>query len=85
MKCWGLFLKTYIFQTTILGKTLPKVQWTQGIEYFDSTNTFWSKQKLQKVLNSWSNTLQLDFVRQRARKNRKTSTNLSSNFEKSRY
>ena len=65
--------------------TLPKVQWTQGIEYFDSINTFWSKQKLQKVLNSWSNTLQLDFVRQRARKNRKTSTNLSSNFEKSMY
>ena len=28
---------------------------TQGIAYFDSFNTFSSKQKLQKALKSWSN------------------------------
>ena len=39
-------------------KTLPKplvtAQRTQGIEYFDSFNTFTSKQKLQQALKSWS-------------------------------
>ena len=35
--------------------TLPKAQRTQGIEYFDSINTFSSKQKFQEVLKSWSN------------------------------
>ena len=38
-------------------KTLPKplvtAQRTQGIEYFDSFNTFTSKQKLQQALKSW--------------------------------
>ena len=36
-------------------ETLPKAQRTQGIEYFDSFNTFSSKQKLQQALKSWSN------------------------------
>ena len=36
-------------------KTLLKAQRTQGIEYFDSFNTFSSKQKLQQALKSWSN------------------------------
>ena len=34
--------------------TLPKAQRTQGIDYFDSFNTFCSKQKLQQALKSWS-------------------------------
>ena len=36
-------------------KRLPKAQWTQGIEYFDSINTFNSKRKLQQALKSRSN------------------------------
>ena len=36
-------------------KSLPKAQQTQGIEYFDSFDTFSSKQKLQQALKSWSN------------------------------
>ena len=36
-------------------KTLPKAQRTQYIEYFDSFNTFSSKQKLQQALGSWPN------------------------------
>ena len=36
-------------------KTLLKVQRTQVIEYFESFNTFSSKQKLQQALKSWSN------------------------------
>ena len=32
--------------------TLPKAQRTQGIENFDSFNTFSSKQKLQQALKS---------------------------------
>ena len=36
-------------------ETLLKAQQTQGIEYFDSSNTFSSKQKLQQSLKSWSN------------------------------
>ena len=36
-------------------KTLLQAQRTQGIEYFDSFNTFSSKQKLQQALESWSN------------------------------
>ena len=48
--------KTYeIAQTDIYRKTLPKAQGTQGKEYFDSFNTFSSKQKLQQALNSRSN------------------------------
>ena len=35
--------------------TLPKAQRTQGIEDFDSFNTFSSKQMLQEALESWSN------------------------------
>ena len=35
-------------------KTLPKAQRTQGIEHFESINTFSSKQKLQQDLKSWS-------------------------------
>ena len=57
---------TYNCQTTITvqqrwgkrcwkKKTLPTEQRTQGIEYFDSFNTFSSKQKLQQALKSWSN------------------------------
>ena len=37
----------------------PKVQRTQGIEFFDSLITFCSKHKLQQALKSWSN---LSFV-----------------------
>ena len=37
------------------GKNIAKTQRTRGIEYFDSLNTFSSKQKLQQVLKSWSN------------------------------
>ena len=33
-------------------KTLPRAQRTQGIQYFDSFNTFSSKQKLQQALIS---------------------------------
>ena len=33
----------------------PKAQRTQSSEYFDSFNTFSSKQKLQQGLKSWSN------------------------------
>ena len=36
-------------------QTLPKTQSTRGIEYFDSFNSFGSKQKLQQALKSWSN------------------------------
>ena len=36
-------------------KTLPNAQRTQGIEYFESFNTFDSKQKLQQALKSWPN------------------------------
>ena len=36
-------------------KILLKAQRTQGIEYFDSINTFNSKQKRQQALESWSN------------------------------
>ena len=36
-------------------QTLPNTKRTQGIEYFDSFNTFSSKQKLQKALKSQSN------------------------------
>ena len=36
-------------------KTMQKAQRTQGIEYFDSFNTFSLKQKLQQGLKSWSN------------------------------
>ena len=36
-------------------KTLPEAQWTQGIEYFDSFNTFTSKQKLQRTFKYLSN------------------------------
>ena len=32
---------------------MPKTQRTQGIEYFDSINTFRSEQKPQQALNSW--------------------------------
>ena len=45
------FEKTNISKT----KTLPTAQVTQGIECFDSINTFISKQKLQQSLKSWSN------------------------------
>ena len=42
LRCWwGLRCKS---------KTLPKIQRTQGIEYFDSSNNFGSKQKLQEAL-----------------------------------
>ena len=40
-----------IFQHTNR-KTLPKAQGTLGTEYFDSFNTFSSKQKLQQALKS---------------------------------
>ena len=36
-------------------KLLPTAQQTQGIEYFDSFDTFSSKQKLQQALKSLSN------------------------------
>ena len=39
----------------LLLKTLPKAQQTQGIEYFDSLNTFSLKQKLKQALQFWSN------------------------------
>ena len=42
-------------ETKILNtKTLPTAQGTQGIECFDSINTFCSKEKLQPALKSWS-------------------------------
>ena len=37
----------------VVAKTLPKAQRTQGIEYFDSSNTFSSKQNLQEAFISW--------------------------------
>ena len=45
------FEKTNISKT----KTLPTAQGTQGIECFDSINTFISMRKLQQSLKSWSN------------------------------
>ena len=39
----------------ILMKTLPKAQWAQGIECFDSFNILSSNQKLRQALKSWSN------------------------------
>ena len=45
---------TTIDHSNYQGQTLPNAQRTQGIQYFDSFNTFSSKQKLQQALKSWS-------------------------------
>ena len=44
IKCFNSSLKKFGLRIGL--ETLPKAQWTQGIRYFDSFNTFCSKQKL---------------------------------------
>ena len=65
-------------------KALPKAQRTQGIEYFDSFNTFSSMQKLQQALQYWSNFSSVSFDRGRE-KNKTTLTNPWNNFDKSMH
>ena len=65
-------------------QTLPKTQRTQGIQYFDSFNTFSSKQKQkhQQALKSYSNFSLVLFGKGREIY-RTTLTNLRNNFNKS--
>ena len=65
-------------------KLLPKAQQTQGIEYFDSFNTFCSKQKLQHALKSWSN-LSLALFFGKGRGMQRTLTNPFNNLAKTVY
>ena len=50
IKCFNSSLKKFGLRIGL--ETLPKAQWTQGIKKFDSFNTFSSKKKLQKALES---------------------------------
>ena len=63
-------------------QTLPKTQRTQGIQYFDSFNTFSSKQKHQQALKSWSNFSLVLFGKEQEIY-RTTLTNLCNNYNKS--
>ena len=63
-------------------QTLPKAQRTQGIQYFDSFNTFSSKQKHKQALKSWSNFSLVLFGKEQEIY-RTTLTNLCNNFYKS--
>ena len=51
----GILSKNKIQAIHVYIHTLQKAQQTQDIVYFDSFNTFSSKQKLQQTLKSWSN------------------------------
>ena len=64
-------------------KLLPKAQQTQGIEYFDSFDTFCSKQRLQHALKSWSNLSLALFGKGRGMQ--RTLTNPFNNMAKTVY
>ena len=61
---------------------LLKAQQAQGIEYFDSFNTFGSEQQLQQALKSWSN-ISLVLFDKGQEIRRTTWTNPCSHFDKS--
>ena len=67
------------FAMIYVKKTLLNARQTQGIEYFDSFDTFSSKQKLQQALKSWWN---FSFVLFGKGRERTTLTNQHNNFKK---